>query len=43
MKAAISTAAGKAPVYGEFSEPIASPGNNLITVSTSALSQFSKS
>jgi NADPH:quinone reductase-like Zn-dependent oxidoreductase len=43
MKAAIITAAGKMPVYGDFNEPIASEGKELITVSASALSQFSKS
>lgn len=43
MKAAIITAAGKSPVYGDFREPAASDGMELITVSTSALSQFSKS
>jgi NADPH:quinone reductase-like Zn-dependent oxidoreductase len=43
MKAAIITAAGKTPVYGNFDEPVASEGKELITVSTSALSQFSMS
>jgi NADPH:quinone reductase-like Zn-dependent oxidoreductase len=43
MKAAIIKAAGKSPVYGDFDEPIASEGKELITVSASALSQFSKS
>ena len=43
MKAAIVTAAGKPPIYGEFTEPVATPGTELITVSASALSQFSKS
>jgi NADPH:quinone reductase-like Zn-dependent oxidoreductase len=43
MKAAIITAAGKAPVYGDFNEPIADEGQELISVSASALSQFSKS
>jgi NADPH:quinone reductase-like Zn-dependent oxidoreductase len=42
MKAAIVTAAGKSPVYGNFDEPTATPGAELITVSASALSQFSK-
>ncbi len=43
MKAAIITAAGTPPIFGEFSEPTATPGVELITVSASALSQFSKS
>lgn len=43
MKAAIVTAAGKSPIFGEFSEPAATPGAELITVSASALSHFSKS
>jgi NADPH:quinone reductase-like Zn-dependent oxidoreductase len=43
MRAAIVTAAGTSPIFGEFSEPTATPGAELITVSTSALSQFSKS
>jgi NADPH:quinone reductase-like Zn-dependent oxidoreductase len=43
MKAAIITAPGKAPIYGEFQDPVASEGMELITVSASALSQFSKS
>jgi hypothetical protein len=43
MKAAIITAAGEAPVYGDFNEPVADEGQELITVSASALSQFSKS
>ncbi len=43
MRAAIVTAAGRSPIFGEFSEPTATPGAELIAVSTSALSQFSKS
>ena len=43
MKAGIITAAGQGPVYGDFNEPTASEGNEVITVSASALSQFSKS
>jgi hypothetical protein len=43
MKAAIVTAAGKAPILGEFNEPTAAQGMEVITVSASALSQFSKS
>jgi NADPH:quinone reductase-like Zn-dependent oxidoreductase len=43
MKAGIIIAAGKTPVYGDFNEPLASEAKELITVSASALSQFSKS
>ena len=43
MKAGIMTAAGKPPVYGDFNEPVAAEGEELIAVSASALSQFSKS
>lgn len=43
MKAAIVTAAGKAPVFGEFNEPTATAGSEVISVTASALSQFSKS
>jgi NADPH:quinone reductase-like Zn-dependent oxidoreductase len=43
MKAAIITAAGNAPVYGDFSEPAAREGMELVSVSASALSQFSRS
>jgi NADPH:quinone reductase-like Zn-dependent oxidoreductase len=43
MKAAIVTAAGKSPIFGEFNEPTASQGMEVITVSASALSQFTKS
>jgi hypothetical protein len=43
MKAAIITVAGKAPAYGDFNEPVAGEGKELITVSALALSQFSKS
>jgi NADPH:quinone reductase-like Zn-dependent oxidoreductase len=43
MKAAIIKAAGMAPVYGDFNEPVVSEGKELITVSASALSQFSRS
>ena len=43
MKAGIIAAASKAPVYGDFNEPVASEGKELITVSASALSQFSRS
>ena len=43
MKAAVVTAKGKTPMYGEFDAPIAKAGEELISVRTSALSQFSKS
>lgn len=43
MKAAIVRERGKTPVYGEFDEPIAQAGQELITVTASALSQFTKS
>jgi NADPH:quinone reductase-like Zn-dependent oxidoreductase len=43
MKAAVVTAAGKTPVYGDFEAPIAKAGEELVTVRASALSQFSKS
>jgi NADPH:quinone reductase-like Zn-dependent oxidoreductase len=43
MKAAVVTAAGKTPVYGDFKTPIAKAGEELISVRASALSQFTKS
>lgn len=43
MKAAIVTAAGQTPVYGDFDTPIAKSGEELISVRASALSQFTKS
>jgi NADPH:quinone reductase-like Zn-dependent oxidoreductase len=43
MKAAVITAPGKAPIYGDFHSPIAQPGEELICVRASALSQFTKS
>jgi NADPH:quinone reductase-like Zn-dependent oxidoreductase len=43
MKAAIITAAGKTPIYGHFNEPVVREGMEVISVSASALSQFSKS
>ena len=43
MKAGIITASGKTPVYGDVNEPVACEGKELIAVSASALSQFSKS
>jgi NADPH:quinone reductase-like Zn-dependent oxidoreductase len=38
MKAAIVVEAGKTPVYGNFKEPIAGPGEHLITVTAAGLS-----
>jgi hypothetical protein len=43
MKAAIVTAIGNSPVLGDFNEPSAMEGVEVITVSASALSQFSRS
>jgi NADPH:quinone reductase-like Zn-dependent oxidoreductase len=43
MKAAVITGAGSTPICAEFSEPVACEGKEVITVSASALSQFSKS
>jgi NADPH:quinone reductase-like Zn-dependent oxidoreductase len=43
MKAAVVTAAGRTPIYGDFEEPTAKPGQELISVRASALSPFSKS
>jgi NADPH:quinone reductase-like Zn-dependent oxidoreductase len=43
LKAAIITAAGRSPVYGDFREPEAREGMELVSVTASALSQFSKS
>jgi NADPH:quinone reductase-like Zn-dependent oxidoreductase len=43
MKAALISAAGESPIYANFSEPQPSEGKELITVTASALSQFSKS
>ena len=43
MKAAIIASAGQTPVYGDFADPVSFEGMEIITVSASALSQFSKS
>jgi len=43
MKAAIVRAAGDKPIYGDFADPVPAPGVEIITVTASALSQFSKS
>jgi NADPH:quinone reductase-like Zn-dependent oxidoreductase len=42
MKAAIVTAAGKTPIYGDFDTPIAKAGEELISVRASALSNLTK-
>jgi NADPH:quinone reductase-like Zn-dependent oxidoreductase len=43
MKAAIVTAPGTNPVYGDFHAPIAGEHPTIVTVHASALSQFTKS
>jgi NADPH:quinone reductase-like Zn-dependent oxidoreductase len=43
MKAAVVTAAGKTPVYGEFENPIARDGQELISVKAAALSNLTRS
>jgi NADPH:quinone reductase-like Zn-dependent oxidoreductase len=43
MKAAIVRGAGQTPVYGEFPQPTASPGENRIAVTAAALSNVVKS
>jgi len=43
MKAAIVLGAGQPPVYGEFGEPVPSPGEQRIAVTAAALSPVSKS
>jgi NADPH:quinone reductase-like Zn-dependent oxidoreductase len=43
MKAAVIAGPGKAPIYGDFTEPVARAGEEVITVRASALSQFSRS
>lgn len=43
MKAAIVTAAGLAPVLGEFDRPVPTAGLALVSVTAAALSHFSKS
>jgi NADPH:quinone reductase-like Zn-dependent oxidoreductase len=43
MKAAVITAAGKTPAYGDFPTPTAKAGEELIAVRASALSHLSKS
>ncbi len=43
MKAAIVTAAGKTPIYGDFDAPTAKAGEELISVRAAALSNLTKS
>jgi NADPH:quinone reductase-like Zn-dependent oxidoreductase len=43
MKAAIVTAMGKTPVYGDFDNPIAKEGEEIISVQAAALSNLTKS
>ena len=43
MKAALVTAAGKTPIYGEVEMAVAQPGEELVAVRASAMSPFSKS
>ncbi len=42
MKAAIVTAAGKTPIYGDFAKPTAQDGEELISVRAAALSNLTK-
>ena len=42
MKAAIVRAAGQTPVYGDFAEPTAAPGEIRITVTAAALSPLAR-
>lgn len=43
MKAAIVQGVGQTPVYGNFAEPMPSPGENRIAVTASAMNQVVKS
>jgi len=43
MKAAIVQGAGRTPVYEEFAEPVAQPGEQIVTVTAAALSQLTRS
>jgi NADPH:quinone reductase-like Zn-dependent oxidoreductase len=43
MKAAIVRGAGQTPVYGNFAEPVPSPGHNRIEVTAAAISHVVKS
>src|ERR1700761_5526565 len=42
MKAALVTAAGKTPIYGDFDKPVAKDGEELIAVRAAALSNLTK-
>lgn len=42
MKAAIVTATGQTPVYGDFRDPAPTPGKSLIRVSASSLSHLTR-
>jgi NADPH:quinone reductase-like Zn-dependent oxidoreductase len=42
MKAAVVTAAGKTPIYGNFDRPVAKAGEGIISVRASALTHLSK-
>jgi NADPH:quinone reductase-like Zn-dependent oxidoreductase len=43
MKAAIVTASGKTPIYGDFDKPVPKDGEELISVRAAALSNLTKS
>jgi NADPH:quinone reductase-like Zn-dependent oxidoreductase len=43
MKAAVVTAAGRTPIYGDFEMPIAKEGEEIISVRAAALSNLTKS
>jgi NADPH:quinone reductase-like Zn-dependent oxidoreductase len=43
MKAAIVVGAGRTPIYGDFDEPVASPGEHAIGVTAAALSPLVRS
>jgi NADPH:quinone reductase-like Zn-dependent oxidoreductase len=43
MKAAIVTAAGRTPIYGDFDQPVAKAGEEIISVRAAALSNLTKS
>ncbi len=42
MKAAIITEPGKGPLYGDFRDPVAQAGQEIIAVSAASLSQFTR-
>ncbi len=43
MKAAIVVEAGQPPVYGDFGDPVAAPGQHLIRVTAASISHVTKS